>query len=343
MSVKFKSYVHIVENTIPVQLIFLILVSCVFVPSWVWARDKYTRNINYYTYNLKNKTVIGKPRSHIVQADDSFLDIARKYELGYSEMTSLYPQIDPWMPPADKNLTIPLLWVLPPTKFEQIVINIPEMRLYSFEKETSQVQTYPVGIGCEGWETPEGNFFISEKRSNPKWYIPKSLQKKYGMTIMPHGPDNPLGKYIMKFSNTAYSIHGTNIPWGVGRLISHGCIRCYPEHISLIYPQVKLGTKIEVIYEPIKFGLLENRIFVEIHPDAYGKIPDFIQYSIDKLKNYKPADQVDTALYNQAVLLQNGLPTDVSLTSNNISRYSAEIELSPAEGKTHSGCNNKNL
>ncbi len=248
---------------------------------------------------------------------DTFLDISRKYELGYNEMAILYPQTDPWMPPTGKDIAIPCFWVLPPTNQEQLVINIPELRLYFFDKETSCVQTYPVSIGNKGWETPAGNFSITQKRSNPTWYVPKSLQEKYGVAVMPHGPENPLGKYIMKFSETSYSIHGTHMPWGVGRLISHGCIRCYPEHIRLIYPQVKLGTKVEVIYEPIKIGKKEDRIYVEIHPDVYSRIPDFKKYASQKLKNCRMACLIDPSQYEMAIRLQNGMPMDVTLLSKN--------------------------
>ena len=217
------------------------------------------------------------------------------------------------MPPEGNTLFIPCFWVLPPINQDvQLVINIPEMRLYFFDHKKSKVQTYPVSIGSVGWETPEGVYAISEKRTNPTWYIPKSLHEKYGMAIMPPGPDNPLGEYVMKFSDTSYSIHGTHMPWGVGMGVSHGCIRCYPEHIRHFYPQVTLGTKVEVIYEPIKFGTRQDRIFVEIHPDVYNKMPDFEQYAQKRLKGLSLADQVDLSQYQTAVHLKNGVPTDVT-------------------------------
>jgi L,D-transpeptidase ErfK/SrfK len=230
-------------------------------------------------------------------------------------MALLYPQIDPWVPPVGEPLSIPTFWVLPPTKLEQLVINIPELRLYFFEKKAFRVQTYPISIGNEGWETPVDKFSITEKRTNPTWYVPKSLQEKYGMSVMPHGPDNPLGEFIMKFSSGDYGIHGTHMPWGVGRLVSHGCIRCYPEHIRLLYPQVKLGTKVEIVYEPIKFGKKDGQIFVEVHPDVYGRLPDFDQYAAEKLKSCKLADYVDPEKYKLAVRLKNGMPTDVTFSS----------------------------
>ena len=42
---------------------------------------------------------------------------------------------------------------------------------------------------------------------------------------VPPGPDNPLGEYAMRLTQTGYLIHGTNRPVGVGMRVTHGCIR----------------------------------------------------------------------------------------------------------------------
>jgi L,D-transpeptidase ErfK/SrfK len=132
------------------------------------------------------------------------------------------------------------------------------------------------------------------------------------MAVMPPGPENPLGEFVMKFSAGAYGIHGTAMPWGVGRLVSHGCIRCYPEHIRLLYPQVKMRTRLEIIYEPIKLGKMNGQIFVEVHPDVYQKIADFRQYAEQKLQASGWAAQVDMTRFSMAVQLQNGAPINIT-------------------------------
>ena len=65
---------------------------------------------------------------------------------------------------SDIKISIPTFWVMPPSQHQQLVINIPELRLYFFDKTSSTVQTYPIGIGDEGWESPLGTFSIVEKR-----------------------------------------------------------------------------------------------------------------------------------------------------------------------------------
>jgi L,D-transpeptidase ErfK/SrfK len=277
------------------------------------AAEEFTRELKQYPYDLNTRTVIGTPSWVEIRQKDTLLDVARRYDLCYyNELEFIYPRIDEWIPPVGKILGLPTIWVLPPTKHQQLVINLPEQRLYYFNKANASVQTYPIGIGDEGWETPIGVFHINDKRPNPAWYIPVSLQAKYGMKVMPAGPDNPLGDFIMKFSAGAYGIHGTNIPWGVGGLVSHGCIRLYPEDIKILYPQVKLGTKLEIMYEPVKIGQRDGCIYIEAHPDIYLRLPDYQRYAMEKLTQMQLTDKVDLKRFQLAIFLQNGIPADIS-------------------------------
>jgi L,D-transpeptidase ErfK/SrfK len=140
--------------------------------------------------------------------------------------------LDPWVPPEGLELTIPTFWILPEGNWNGILINIPERRLYFFFKKISMVKTFPIGIGVTENFTPTGRFYIRDKRVSPTWHIPISLREKYeGRKSIPPGPDNPLGSHWMGLSIKGYGIHGTNFPWAVGRLVSHGCIRLYPEDI----------------------------------------------------------------------------------------------------------------
>jgi len=76
-----------------------------------------------------------------------------------------------------------------------------------------------------------------------------------------------------------------------------------------------MGTKLEIIYEPIKFGRKNGRIFVQAFPDVYKKIPDYAKYAFDKLAQYPSAKDVDHNKFMVAMSLQNGVPTDVTLNS----------------------------
>jgi L,D-transpeptidase ErfK/SrfK len=263
-----------------------------------------------FSYN-NNKTVLGSVKHHIVLPKETLLDIVRNFGLGYNELSLLYPKMDPWIPEPGQNLLIPTQWVLPSTKFHGLVINLPEMRLYHFLPKIGMVSTYPVGIGDIGWETPVSEGRVTHRQVDPTWVIPKPLRAKYGITSVPPGPNNPLGKYWLGLSQKGYGIHGTNFPWGVGRLVSHGCIRLYPEHIVLLFEKVSVNTPVEIVYEPVKIGFQDQNIFMEVHPDIYNRIPDLQAQTLSRLHELDILSSVSFSLVKDALEKQSGLPVRV--------------------------------
>jgi L,D-transpeptidase ErfK/SrfK len=257
-------------------------------------------------------TVIGSLQDYVIKKDDTLLDIARNFDLGYQDVTLAAPHLDPWLPPQGEQITLPTAWVLPPVIKKGIVINVPELRLYLFSNSRKTVKTYPIGIGVLDAPTPFGRFTIIEKTKDPTWYIPSSLQEEYGRQTMPPGPDNPLGAYRLRLSTSDYGIHGTNAPLGIGRLVSHGCIRLYPEDIKELFSLVSLGTPVEIIYEPVKIGFKEGRIFVEVHPDIYHEITDLFIYTARKLFISRLWEVVDIPLLAQAIEEHKGIPVDIT-------------------------------
>jgi L,D-transpeptidase ErfK/SrfK len=277
-------------------------------------------------------TVIGHPVRYEVQKGDTLLDIARNYRLGFNELEDLYPEINPWVPPVGKELVLPRIWILPQVRKTGIVINLAEFRLYHFLDSkkllsnswnyfqetvkdggpvTSFVRTYPVGIGDEEWNSPVGSFRIIDKRVKPIWYIPPSLISKYHpVKVVPPGPNNPLGDYFMGIGD-AYGIHGTDNPWSVGRMVTHGCIRLYPEDIEYLFSTVAEGTAVQIVYEPVKIGFLNGSIYVEVHRDIYGKIPDFNRYGYQKLADLNLMEAVESSRFDAALEKKSGMPVEV--------------------------------
>jgi L,D-transpeptidase ErfK/SrfK len=266
-------------------------------------------------YHPKAKTVIGTTQHHLVRKGETLLDVARRYDLGFNEVEDLYPRVDPWVPPEGMELVIPSRWVLPETRAAGLVINVAEMRLYLFTtlKGHPIVSTFPIGVGGREWQTPTGDFKVSEKSTRPTWFIPPSLREKYHVKKIPPGPDNPLGDYWIGLANSGYGIHGTDIPWSVGRLVTLGCIRLYPEDIKQLYNVVKVGTPVKIVYEPVKIGLVSGKVHAEVHRDVYGLIDDFADYGYQCLQKKGLVRRVDYKKYFQALVRQDGLPLDVTL------------------------------
>jgi len=102
---------------------------------------------------------------------------------------------------------------------------------------------------------------------------------------------------------------------GVGRLVSHGCIRHYPEDIEKLFDITPVGTTVLMIYEPVKIGYLKGRIFMEIHQDIYAKIPNLLQYAMKKLQDQNLDSRINWSKFLQAAEEQSGAPVDISRAS----------------------------
>ena len=85
--------------------------------------------------------------------------------------------------------------------------------------------------------------------------------------VVPPGPENPLGTHALYLGWPTYAIHGTNKPYGIGRRVSSGCIRLYPENITQLFEMAPVGTKVTVVNQPIKLAWIDNVLYMEAHPD----------------------------------------------------------------------------
>jgi L,D-transpeptidase ErfK/SrfK len=269
-------------------------------------------------------TVLGKASTYRVRDGDTFLDIARYYDLGYNEIVDANPGVDPWVPPVGSTIVLPTEWILPCCTYEGLVVNIPEMRLYLYRRtkddpKTLVVNTFPVGLGRDDRRTPRGRFTVRGKTVNPTWVIPESIRAEHiqesgdRRTRIPGGdPDNPLGKYRLELTLPRYTIHGTNIPWGVGMQVSHGCARLYPEDIEQLFPLVAVGTHGEFTYQAVKAGSRGGATYAEVHRDIYGYMPKPRSALRVALKRRGLGGEIDEKALVTILREQRGLPVRVS-------------------------------
>ncbi len=255
----------------------------------------------------------GSTEIHTVGADDSLVELARRYDVGYNEIEAANAGVDPFIPDAGITVTIPGKWILPDIQAQKgIVINLAEMRLYYFDVPSrGLVETFPVGIGDEGWDTPTGTFHIIEKIVNPAWHVPASIRKQKPELprIVPSGPDNPLGTHALRLSLGTVLIHGTDRPFGIGRRVSHGCIHLYPEDIVRLFRKVRVGTRVVIVRQPVKVATVDNRVLVEIHADGNEELEE---ETVNFLERKGLLDRVDNRKLQKALLVRSGVPTDIT-------------------------------
>lgn len=212
--------------------------------------------------------IIGRQRTYFTRYEDTLLDLARAHGLGYTEIVAANPGIDPWVPGADTKIILPTAHIVPEAAPEGIVLNLADQRLYFFEPDGVSVRSAPLGIGRGGWLTPTGTTRIVRKARNPSWYVPESVRKEQPELprVVRPGPDNPLGKHALYLGWPAYLIHGTNKPFGIGRRVSHGCVRLYPEDIAWFHDNLPIGTPVAVIDQEVKLARQSGQLFLEVHP-----------------------------------------------------------------------------
>lgn len=219
--------------------------------------------------------VVGELQVIVARHEDTFVDIARAYDLGFDELVDANPGVDAWLPGAGTRIVLPTEFVLPDVPREGIVLNVGAKRLFYFPKPAAGqprvVITHPVGIGREGWQTPIGTTRVVAKSKDPVWTVPASIRREHAAEGNPlparvgPGPDNPLGAYAMRLGFPSYLIHGTNKPSGIGMRVSHGCVQLFPEDIEALFAQVAVGTPVRIINEPQLLGWRNGNLYLEVH------------------------------------------------------------------------------
>jgi L,D-transpeptidase ErfK/SrfK len=271
---------------------------------------------------VQQKTFIGEIDTVRAKFEDTLLHIGREHGLGYVEIVAANPGVDPWLPGRGKKIILPKKHLIPDAPQEGIVINLAEMRMYDFVTDPANPKTYPLGIGREGLDTPLGVTKITRKKEGPSWRPTLRMRKEDPTlpAVMPPGENNPLGTHALYLGWPAYLIHGTHKPFGVGRRVSSGCIRMYPEDIIKVFESIPVGTPVRVIKQPIKIAWVDDMLYIEAH--AEGELADSYE-DIGKIKEYRvpetlfqdvrekageAVDRLDWKAIREAVKYRRGIP-----------------------------------
>lgn len=219
--------------------------------------------------------LIGQNQTYTIQEGDKNLQaIARRFNTAAHLILETNNTIAPVYPAPGTVITIPSQMLLPDTPREGIVVNLAELRLYYFPPGENSVQVYPLGIGQLGLETPVTTTRVSQKIPNPTWTPTPGIRARslaQGIKlppVVPAGPNNPLGRFALRLGvgNGEYLIHGTSAPDSVGLRVSSGCMRMNAPDIKALFSQVRVGTRVQIINEPVKYAIEpDGRRYVEVH------------------------------------------------------------------------------
>lgn len=270
--------------------------------------------------------LIGQNQTYTIQEGDNKLQtIARRFNTAAQLILEANNTIAPVNPAPGTVITIPSQMLLPDTPREGIVVNLAELRLYYFPPGENIVQVFPLGIGQLGLETPVTTTRVSQKIPNPTWtptpgIRARSLEQGIKLPpVVPAGPNNPLGRFALRLGvgHGEYLIHGTSAPDSVGLRVSSGCMRMNAPDIKALFEQVRVGTRVQIINEPVKFSVEpDGKRYIEVHrplAQVEGENPQMtpISHSAD-FATFVSQSGSDKALIDKALSRRAGIPVAVS-------------------------------
>ncbi|WP_145339104.1 L,D-transpeptidase family protein [Pantoea sp. PSNIH1] len=251
--------------------------------------------------------------------------VAARYSTGLLGLLEANPGVDPWLPAAGTQITVPLQMLLPDAPRKGIVVNLAELRLYYYPPGENRVVVYPIGIGQLGAATPDMVTRISQKIPNPTWTPTPNIRKRYakeGVTLpvtVPAGPDNPMGLFALRlaYGKGHYLIHGTNADFGIGMRVSSGCIRLRPADIEALFNSVPAGTRVQIVNQPVKYAIEpDGKRYIEVHQPLSRSEKDDPQTQplvrSTALKAFSRSAKSDSALIEEAMTRRSGMPVLVS-------------------------------
>lgn len=286
------------------------------------------------------KDYFGETVVHKAAFEDTLIHMARANGLGFVELRAANPTLDPWIPGAGARIILPKKHILPEAPRKGLVINLAEMRVYYFKEAGKEPQTYPISIGRDGLQTPTGSTKIVRKADGPTWRPTKRMRDEdpnLPASVGP-GPENPLGAYALYLGWPQYLMHGTNKPYGIGRRVSSGCMRMYPEDIKTLFPQVPVGTPVTVVDQPVKVGWIDEQMYIEVSPnqdqslkieeDGVVKSYEITAEDMKRIskKAGEHADKINWTIVRKAVQEHRGVPVSV-LRVNSHPRSASQEDL----------------
>ena len=94
--------------------------------------------------------------------------------------------------------------------------------LYAYDESNNLVARYPTTVGSTATPSPTGTHTVNVKVHEPNYtYTAKDGSK----SVIPPGPNNPVGSVWIGLSKPTYGIHGSPDPARISRQASAGCIR----------------------------------------------------------------------------------------------------------------------
>ncbi|WP_350558982.1 L,D-transpeptidase family protein [Psychrobacter sp. CAL346-MNA-CIBAN-0220] len=104
----------------------------------------------------------------------------------------------------------------------RVVADKTTQTLYAYDDKNTLIASYPTTVGSIATPSPTGTHKVKVKVYQPNYTYTHDDGSK---SIIPMGPNNPVGSVWIGLSKPSYGIHGSPDPERISRQASAGCVR----------------------------------------------------------------------------------------------------------------------
>lgn len=118
-----------------------------------------------------------------------------------------------------------------------------ENLLYAYDENDELVASYPTTMGSVYKPSPNGEYKVLSRIKDPTYNRDFSNKN----SVLPPGPNNPVGRVWIGINKPSYGIHGSPDPERISRQHSSGCVRLTNWDALGLYGTIEEGAKVEFL------------------------------------------------------------------------------------------------
>lgn len=191
-----------------------------------------------YDLTKEDVTLISHPKG---QQFTSVLEaVAEKFHMSQGLLLRLNPET-----PFEEGSTILVYNPYQPNEQEvhRVVAVKAKNLLYAYNDKDELVASYPTTMGSVYKPSPEGEYKVLSRIKDPTYNKDFSNEN----SVLPPGPNNPVGRVWIGINKPSYGIHGSPNPERISRQNSSGCVRLTNWDALGLYGTIEEGAKVEFL------------------------------------------------------------------------------------------------
>ena len=145
--------------------------------------------------------------------------LAEKFHMGENYLKNLNPNASF---SAGENIIVYNPGNPNTTPVSRVVADKATETLYAYDNKNNLIASYPTTVGSTATPSPTGTHSVKVKVHKPNYTYTHEDKTK---SIIPPGPNNPVGVVWIGLTKPSYGIHGSPDPARISRQASAGCVR----------------------------------------------------------------------------------------------------------------------